>query len=113
MVYLLLNEINSNYAKGFCLVLITYFFTIAMNIMVGIIGDMTAVFTNFNVQQEYVQIVVRLIGIVFYAEFVNFLLDESKLGNVGKMFEYLVKLYLIGYSLPMIIKLFEMILSIL
>lgn len=85
----------------------------ALQILSKMIGDLTAVFLDFNVEQQYVAIIIRLIGIVYYAEFVNFLLAEAKLGNVGKMFEYIVKLYLIGYSLPMIITLFELILSVL
>lgn len=84
----------------------------ALQLLSGIIGQITNVFLDFNVGQEYVSIIIRLIGIVYYAEFVNFLLSETSLGNVGKMFEYIVKLYLIGYSLPMIIKLFELILSV-
>lgn len=104
---------NPKYAKGFSLVLLTFFFMVALQILSKMIGDLTAVFLNFNIEQQYVTIIIRLIGIVYYAEFVNFLLAEAKLGNVGKMFEYIVKLYLIGYSLPMIITLFELILSIL
>jgi len=84
----------------------------ALQLLSGIIGQITNVFLDFNVGQEYVSIIIRLIGIVYYAEFVSFLLSETSLGNVGKMFEYIVKLYLIGYSLPMIIKLFELILSV-
>ena len=76
---------------------------VALQILSKMIGDLTAVFLNFNIEQQYVTIIIRLIGIVYYAEFVNFLLTEAKLGNVGKMFEYIVKLYLIGYSLQMII----------
>ena len=110
---MLLEEVNPKYAKGFSLVLLTFFFMIALQILSKMIGDLTAVFLNFNIEQQYVTIIIRLIGIVYYAEFVNFLLTEAKLGNVGKMFEYIVKLYLIGYSLPMIITLFELILSIL
>lgn len=110
---MLLEEVNPKYAKGFSLVLLTFFFMVALQILSKIIGDLTAVFLNFNIEQQYVTIIIRLIGIVYYAEFVNFLLTEAKLGNVGKMFEYIVKLYLIGYSLPMIITLFELILSIL
>ncbi|WP_288994002.1 hypothetical protein, partial [uncultured Turicibacter sp.] len=113
LVYLLLEEVNPKYAKGFSLVLLTFFFMVALQILSKMIGDLTAVFLNFNIEQQYVTIIIRLIGIVYYAEFVNFLLTEAKLGNVGKMFEYIVKLYLIGYSLPMIITLFELILSIL
>lgn len=85
----------------------------ALQILSKMIGDLTTVFLNFNVEQQYVTIIIRLIGIVYYSEFVNFLLTEAKLGNVGKIFEYIVKLYLIGYSLPMIITLFELIFSIL
>lgn len=85
----------------------------ALQILSRMIGDLTSVFLKFNVEQQYVTIIVRLIGIVYYSEFVSFLLTEAKLGNVGKMFEYIVKLYLIAYSLPMIITLFELILSIL
>ena len=110
---MLLEEVNPKYAKGFRLVLLTFFFMVALQILSKMIGDLTAVFLNFNIEQQYVTIIIRLIGIVYYAEFVNFLLTEAKLGNVGKMFEYIVKLYLIGYSLPMIITLFELILSIL
>ncbi|CUM93863.1 stage III sporulation protein AD [Turicibacter sanguinis] len=110
---MLLEEVNPKYAKGFSLVLLTFFFMVALQILSKMIGDLTAVFLNFNIEQQYVTIIIRLIGIVYYAEFVNFLLTEAKLGNVGKMFEYIVKLYLIGYSLPMIITLFELILSIL
>ena len=84
----------------------------ALQLLSGMIGEITAVFLYFNVEQQYVTIIIRLIGIVYYAEFVSFLLSEAKLGTVGKMFEYIVKLYLIGYSLPMIITLFELILSI-
>lgn len=113
IVYLLLDEVNTKFAKGFSLVLLTYFFMIALQILAKMIGDLTAVFLNFNVEQQYVTVIIRLIGIVYYSEFVNFLLLEAKLANVGKMFEYIVKLYLIGYSLPMIITLFELILSIL
>ena len=110
---MLLEEVNPKYAKGFSLVLLTFFFMVALQILSKMIGDLTAVFLNFNIEQQYVTIIIRLIGIVYYAEFVNFLLTEAQLGNVGKMFEYIVKLYLIGYSLPMIITLFELILSIL
>ena len=110
---MLLEEVNPKYAKGFSLVLLTFFFMVALQILSKMIGDLTAVFLNFNIEQQYVTIIIRLIGIVYYAEFVNFLLTEAKLGNVGKMFEYIVKLYLIVYSLPMIITLFELILSIL
>ena len=110
---MLLEEVNPKYAKGFSLVLLTFFFMVALQILSKMIGDLTAVFLNFNIEQQYVTIIIRLIGIVYYAEFVNFLLTEAKLGNVGKMFEYIVNLYLIGYSLPMIITLFELILSIL
>ena len=110
---MLLEEVNPKYAKGFSLVLLTFFFMVALQILSKMIGDLTAVFLNFNIEQQYVTIIIRLIGIVYYAEFVNFVLTEAKLGNVGKMFEYIVKLYLIGYSLPMIITLFELILSIL
>ena len=110
---MLLEEVNPKYAKGFSLVLLTFFFMVALQILSKMIGDLTAVFLNFNIEQQYVTIIIRLIGIVYYAEFVNFLLTEAKLGNVGKMFEYIVKLYLNGYSLPMIITLFELILSIL
>ncbi|MFR1837059.1 MAG: stage III sporulation protein AD, partial [Turicibacter sanguinis] len=102
---MLLEEVNPKYAKGFSLVLLTFFFMVALQILSKMIGDLTAVFLNFNIEQQYVTIIIRLIGIVYYAEFVNFLLTEAKLGNVGKMFEYIVKLYLIGYSLPMIITL--------
>lgn len=113
VIYLLLKEVNSKYAKGFCLVLITYFFTLALQILTQIIEDISAVFLNVDIGGEYIQVIVRLLGIVFYAEFVNYLLVESDLKNVGKMFEYMVKLYLVAYSLPMIITLFELILSIL
>ena len=98
--------------KAFSFVLLTYFFMMALQLLSNMIGEITAVFTNFNVEQQYVTIIIRLIGIVYYAEFVSFLLSEAKLGNVGKIFEYIVKLYLIGYSLPMIITLFELILSV-
>ncbi len=84
----------------------------ALQLLSSIIGQITNVFLDFNIGQQYVTIIIRLIGIVYYAEFVSFLLAETSLGNVGKMFEYIVKLYLIGYSLPMIIKLFELILSV-
>lgn len=84
----------------------------ALQLLSSMIGEITNVFLNFNVEQQYVTIIIRLIGIVYYAEFVSFLLTEVSLGNVGKMFEYIVKLYLIGYSLPMIITLFELILSV-
>ena len=83
----------------------------ALQLLSSMIGEITNVFLNFNVEQ-HVTIIIRLIGIVYYAEFVSFLLTEASLGNVGKMFEYIVKLYLIGYSLPMIITLFELILSV-
>lgn len=112
IIYLLLDEVNPKYAKAFSFVLLTYFFMMALQLLSSMIGEITAVFTNFNVEQQYVTIIIRLIGIVYYAEFVSFLLTEAKLGNVGKIFEYIVKLYLIGYSLPMIITLFELILSI-
>ena len=112
IIYLLLDEVNSKYAKAFSFVLLTYFFMMALQLLSNMIGEITAVFTNFNVEQQYVTIIIRLIGIVYYAEFVSFLLSEAKLGNVGKIFEYIVKLYLIGYSLPMIITLFELILSV-
>ena len=111
-MYLLLNEVSSKYAKCFSLVLLTYFFMMALQLLSSIIGHITNVFLDFNIGQQYVTIIIRLIGIVYYAEFVSFLLAETSLGNVGKMFEYIVKLYLIGYSLPMIIKLFELILSV-
>ena len=110
---MLLEEVNPKYAKGFSLVLLTFFFMVALQILSKMIGDLTAVFLNFNIEQQYVTIIIRLIGIVYYAEFVNFLLTEAKLGTVGTMLEYIVKLYLIGSSLPMIITLFELILSIL
>lgn len=110
---MLLKEVNEKYAKGFSLVLLTYFFMIALQILTKMLGDLTAVFLNFNVEQQYFTVIIRLVGIVYYSEFVNFLLAEASLGNVGKMFEYIVKLCLIGYSLPMIITLFELILSIL
>lgn len=84
----------------------------ALQLLSSMIGEITNVFLNFNVEQQYVTIIIRLIGIVYYAEFVSFLLTEASLGNFGKMFEYIVKLYLIGYSLPMIITLFELILSV-
>ena len=84
----------------------------ALQLLSSMIGEITNVFLNFNVEQQYVTIIIRLIGIVYYAEFVSLLLIEESLGNVGKMFEYIVKLYLIGYSLPMIITLFELILSV-
>lgn len=84
----------------------------ALQLLSSMIGEITNVFLNFNVEQQYVTIIIRLIGIVYYAEFVSFLLAEASLGNIGKMFEYIVKLYLIGYSLPMIITLFELILSV-
>lgn len=84
----------------------------ALQLLSSMIEEITNVFLNFNVEQQYVTIIIRLIGIVYYAEFVSFLLAEASLGNVGKMFEYIVKLYLIGYSLPMIITLFELILSV-
>lgn len=84
----------------------------ALQLLSSMIGEITNVFLNFDVEQQYVTIIIRLIGIVYYAEFVSFLLAEASLGNVGKMFEYIVKLYLIGYSLPMIITLFELILSV-
>ena len=84
----------------------------ALQLLSSMIGEITNVFLNFNVEQQYVTIIIRLIGIVYYAEFVSSLLTEASLGNVGKMFEYIVKLYLIGYSLPMIITLFELILSV-
>ena len=84
----------------------------ALQLLSSMIGEITNVFLNFNVEQQYVTIIIRLIGIVYYAEFVSFLLTEASLRNVGKMFEYIVKLYLIGYSLPMIITLFELILSV-
>ena len=84
----------------------------ALQLLSSMIGEITNVFLNFNVEQQYVTIIIRLIGIVYYAEFVSLLLAEASLGNVGKMFEYIVKLYLIGYSLPMIITLFELILSV-
>ena len=64
----------------------------ALQLLSSMIGEITNVFLNFNVEQQYVTIIIRLI--------------------VGKMFEYIVKLYLIGYSLPMIITLFELILSV-
>lgn len=84
----------------------------ALQLLSSMIGQLTDVFLNFNIEQQYVTIIIRLIGIVYYAEFVSFILAEIKLDNVGKMFEYIVKLYLIGYSLPMIITLFELILSV-
>ncbi len=112
MIYLVITEVNSKYAKGFSLFLLTYFFMMALQLLSSMIGQITDVFLNFNIEQQYVTIIIRLIGIVYYAEFVSFLLAEIKLDNVGKMFEYIVKLYLIGYSLPMIITLFELILSV-
>ena len=84
----------------------------ALQLLSSMIGEITNVFLNFNVEQQYVTIIIRVIGIVYYVVFVSFLLTEASLGNVGKMFEYIVKLYLIGYSLPMIITLFELILSV-
>ena len=84
----------------------------ALQLLSSMIGEITNVFLNFNVEQQYVTIIIRLIGIVYYGEFVSFLFKEASLCNVGKMFEYIVKLYLIGYSLPMIITLFELILSV-
>ena len=80
LVYLLLEEVNPKYAKGFSLVLLTFFFMVALQILSKMIGDLTAVFLNFNIEQQYVTIIIRLIGIVYYAEFVNFLLTEAKLG---------------------------------
>ena len=79
-----------------------------------IVGEITAVFINFEVGQQYVRMVVQLIGIVFFSEFVTLFLTQAagELKNVGTIFEYIVKLYLIAYSLPMIITLFDLILSI-
>lgn|GEM_PF-1660453 len=118
VIYLLIHEVHSKYAKLFCLFLITYFFWYAFQILLSIIGEITTIFLNFEVGQEYVQMAFQLIGIVFFAEFVTIFLAEVTQGNVGdlknvgKIFEYIVKLYLISYSLPMIITLFELILSI-
>jgi len=84
-------------------------------IMDGLIN----VFLNVGMGQDYVHMAVQLTVIVFFAEFVTIFLSEATngysgdLNNVGKVFEYIVKLFLIAESLPMIMKLFELILSIL
>ena len=36
----------------------------ALQLLSGMIGEITAVFLNFNVEQQYVTIIIRLIGIV-------------------------------------------------
>ena len=67
-MYLLLNEVSSKYAKCFSLVLLTYFFMMALQLLSSIIGQITNVFLDFNIGQQYVTIIIRLIGIVYYAE---------------------------------------------
>ncbi|HAX72853.1 MAG TPA: stage III sporulation protein AD [Firmicutes bacterium] len=77
------------------------------------ITHITDVFLRFNIEQQYVSSVIQLIGIVYYSEFVTAVLKQAGLSDLDKVVEIVVKLYLILYSLPLIVTLFELILSIL
>ncbi|MGL4337881.1 MAG: stage III sporulation protein AD [Turicibacter sp.] len=104
---------NKTYASGFVIVMITFFFVIVLQLLANIIAQITNVFLQFEIEQEYLSSIIRLIGIVYYSEFVSTILEAADLGKVSKVVEYIVKLYLIGYSLPILLKLFELIFSIL
>ncbi len=111
-LYLILQDFNATFAKGFIFVLITFFFIVALELLAGIIAQISTVFMQFDVGQLYVTPIIKLIGIIYYAEFMGFMLSEAKLGSISKIVEYIVKLNLIGYSLPLIITLLELVLSI-
>ena len=112
LLYLILQDFNSSYAKGFVYVLITFFFMVALELLAGIIAEISIVFMQFDVGEMYVSNIVKLIGIIYYAEFIGFILSEAKLGSISKIVEYIVKLNLIAYSIPLIVTLLELILSI-
>ena len=85
---------------------------VALELLAGIIAEISIVFMQFDVGEMYVSNIVKLIGIIYYAEFIGFILSEAKLGSISKIVEYIVKLNLIAYSIPLIVTLLELILSI-
>lgn len=111
IIYLVIHVLNDKYAKLFALFLVAIFFSYAWNILTFIIQEMAAIFIAFEGQRELLQLVVELVTLVFFAEFVSsFLADAGgDLKNVAKAFEYIIKLQLIIRSLPLIRTLFELI----
>ena len=112
LLYLVLQEVNAKYAKGFVYVLITFFFLIALELLSDIVIKVSDVFLQFEVGQQYIGNILKLIGIIYYAEFIGFILEEAKLGSIKKIVEYIVKLNLIAYSIPLLVTLLELVLSI-
>ncbi|MCL1949940.1 MAG: stage III sporulation protein AD [Turicibacter sp.] len=117
VVYMLLHEQYPKLSKMFVVFLVVSYFVYASNLMRTIIQRVQYVFLGFDTPDEPIQLIIQLIGIVFIAEFINIFLAEVSAGmsgdlkNVGKVFDIIVKLFLIVLSLPMVTTLFELILT--
>jgi len=117
VVYMLLHEQYPKLSKMFVVFLVVTYFVYASNLMHTIIQRVQTVFLGFDTPDEPIQLIIQLIGIVFIAEFINIFLAEVSAGmsgdlkNVGKVFDIIVKLFLIVLSLPMVTTLFELILT--
>ena len=117
VVYMLLHEHYPKFSKLFVVFLVVTYFVYASNLMHTIIHRIQTVFIGFDTPDEPIQLIIQLIGIVFIAEFINIFLAEVSVGmsgdlkNVGKVFDIIVKLFLIVLSLPMVTTLFELILT--
>lgn len=117
VVYLLLHEFYPRLSKMFVIFLVVTYFVYASNLMHTIIHRVQGVFLGFDTPDEPVQLIIQLLGIVFIAEFINIFLAEvsgsfqGDLKSVAKVFDIIVKLFLIVLSLPMVTTLFELILT--
>ena len=104
VAYMLLHEQAPKFSKMFVLFLVVSFFLYASNLIHIIIHRVQGVFMGFDAPDEPVQLIIQLIGIVFIAEFINIFLAEvsvnmsGDLKSVGKVFDIIVKLFLIDLA---------------
>lgn len=80
---------------------------VAVTILEGIGGSFGRITRLFSVEQEYIQLMLKMIGVTYIAEFSSSLCKDAGYSAVAGQIELVGKLTILSMGLPIVLALFE------
>lgn len=78
-------------------IIILYF---AVNMLFEIITSFTTAATAFNINSEYIELIIRIIGITYLSEFIISSLKDAGESGIAAKIEMFAKILIVSMSLP-------------
>ena len=108
----MLKKENATFAVMVSLGVAVLIFVLLMPPLAGLIGLISSITGLLNTGQEYVLIVVQIIGIAYVAEFGAQICNDAGEGSIASKIELAGKVLIMGVAAPVIVSLVETVVAI-